>query len=164
MEAAQQLTKLSFEQLNWKSDAKSWSILECIEHLNRYSDFYIPEITQKIKTAKHKASPEFKSNWLGKYFSKSVAYSEDLNKMKTFKSMNPLNSELSISTLDKFINQQLEVMELLNQSKAINLDKTKAPAFPSLHRGYTKRSGFRGTNVPAPQSLSGLRSCILRQQ
>ena len=111
--------------LNWKENPESWSALECIEHLNKYGDFYIPEITEKIKTSKHKSSEIFKSNWLGKYFSKSVSYNEDLNKMKTFRSMNPLNSKLNIQTIEKFINQQHEIIELLNQSKNVNLDKTK---------------------------------------
>jgi len=38
--------------------------LECIEHLNRYGDFYIPEITKRIKTGKSTTtSSPFKSNW-----------------------------------------------------------------------------------------------------
>ena len=111
--------------LNWKPDTESWSILECIEHLNRYADFYIPEITNKINASKHKKAEVFKSNWLGKYFSKSVSYHEDLNKMKTFKVMNPLGSTLDTKTLDKFIDQQHQIIELLNKSIDINLDKTK---------------------------------------
>ena len=59
------------EMLNWKQNPESWSALECIEHLNKYGDFYIPEITNKIKASKHKSSEIFKSNWLGDYFSKS---------------------------------------------------------------------------------------------
>ena len=115
----------STDYLNWKENPESWSVLECIEHLNRYGDFYIPEITKKIKTSQHKSSEIFKSNWLGKYFSKSVSYNVDLNKMKTFKSMNPLNSKLNIQTLEEFINQQHQIIELLSKSKNVNLDKTK---------------------------------------
>ncbi|TCI91346.1 DinB family protein [Tenacibaculum sp. M341] len=111
--------------LNWKENAESWSILECIEHLNRYGDFYIPEITKRIQSAKHKKSKIFKSNWLGRYFSKAVGYREDLNKMKTFKVMNPLNSNLSADTLEKFLHHQNQIIALLNQAKKVNLDKTK---------------------------------------
>jgi len=119
------LKNQSKDHLNWKENLESWSALECIEHLNKYGDFYIPEIANKIHTSKHKSSEIFKSNWLGKYFSKSVSYHEDLNKMKTFKSMNPLNSKLNNQTLEKFINQQHQIIELLNKSKNVNLDKTK---------------------------------------
>jgi len=119
------LIKKPIQDLNWKSNPKSWSILECIEHLNKYGDFYIPEITNRIASSKHPASKLFKSNWLGSYFSKSVAYKEQLNKMKTFKAMNPLNSTLTIQTLKKFITQQDQIIELLDKAKNVNLDKTK---------------------------------------
>ena len=125
LNSVEQLKMQSIDFLNWKHNSESWSVLECIEHLNRYGDFYIPEITNKIKTSKYKSSKTFKSNWLGNYFSKSVSYNEDLNKMKTFKSMNPLNSELDFKTLEKFINQQYQIIELLDKSKNVNLDKTK---------------------------------------
>lgn len=115
----------SIDNLNWKENPESWSALECIEHLNKYGDFYIPEITNKINTSKHRNTEIFKSNWLGKYFSKSVSYNKDLNKMKTFKYMNPLNSKLNNQTIEKFINQQHQIIELLNKSKNVNLDKTK---------------------------------------
>lgn len=123
--AVELLKKQSIEVLNKKQDSKSWSVLECIEHLNRYGDFYIPEITDKIKTSKHLQSETFKSNWIGKYFSKSVSYSDDLNKMETFTSMNPSGSKLDVKLLDVFIKQQHQIIELLNKATNVNLDKTK---------------------------------------
>ena len=121
----EQLKSQPIAALNWKQNKETWSILECVEHLNRYGDFYIPEITRKIRKAKHKPITTFKSSWLGEYFVKSVSYKEDLNKMKTFKSMNPLNSELNIETLEKFTAQQHELINLLNQAESVNLNKTK---------------------------------------
>lgn len=125
MSAAEKLSNQPIEKLNWKPNTESWSVLECIEHFNKYGDFYIPEITNKIKNSKHKSSEIFKSNWLGRYFSKSVAYQENLNKMKTFKSMNPINSKLDINTLKRFTEQQQQIITLLNNAKTVNLDKTK---------------------------------------
>lgn len=125
LEYAEKFKNESLEILNWKEGSESWSILECIEHLNRYGDFYLPEISNRIKKSKYKSSRVFKSNWLGRYFSNAVSYKEDLNSMKTFKSMNPLHSELSKKTLDKFIDQQRQLLDLLAQSKTVNLDKTK---------------------------------------
>ncbi|CAL2076965.1 DinB family protein [Tenacibaculum sp. 190524A05c] len=115
----------SQNNLNWRKSSESWSVLECVEHLNRYGDFYIPEISMRIEKSKYKNSKVFKSNWLGRYFSKMVSYREDLNNMKTFKSMNPLQSNLNKETLEKFIDQQHQILELLIRSETINLDKTK---------------------------------------
>ena len=41
---AQYFKTLSLEKLNQKQDDSSWSVLECLEHLNLYGDFYLPEI------------------------------------------------------------------------------------------------------------------------
>lgn len=123
--AVELLKKQPTDFLNRKQNSQSWSVLECIEHLNRYGDFYIPEITNKMKSSTHLKSEIFKSNWIGKYFSKSVSYSEDLNKMKTFTSMNPSGSKLDVKLLDVFIKQQHQIIELLNKATNINLDKTK---------------------------------------
>ena len=41
---AERLLAHSIEQLNQREAEGKWSVLECMEHLNRYGDFYIPEI------------------------------------------------------------------------------------------------------------------------
>lgn len=125
LNTAENFKAISLDELNYKPEPQSWSVLECIEHLNRYGDFYIPEITKKIASSKFKNTNSFKSNWLGRYFVKSVSYASEIKKMKTFKSMNPIGSNLNINTLDKFIKQQHQFLDLLNKAKNVNLDKTK---------------------------------------
>lgn len=120
-----ELQQIGEEQLNWKPEASSWSILECIEHLNRYGDFYLPEIKERIQNSNTKPATAFKSGLLGNYFAKSMLPKEKLNKMKTFKSMNPVGSDLDVSLVDKFINQQRGLLDLLNKSRTVDLQKTK---------------------------------------
>jgi len=104
----------------------SWSVLECIEHLNRYGYFYIPEITIRISTSKYTTpSPVFKSGYLGNYFAKSMLPKEKLNKMKTFKSMNPSTSYVDREVLTVFIQQQDSLIALLEQAQSVNLNQTK---------------------------------------
>ena len=114
------------DTLNWKENAEKWSILECFEHLNRYGDFYIPEITKRIQAApKNTATDVFKSGLLGNYFAESMLPKEKLNKMKTFKSMNPAGSTLDKAVIEKFIQQQKQLLNLLEQAQKVNLSKTK---------------------------------------
>lgn len=113
------------QMLAWKETPVSWSILECLEHLNLYGDFYLPQIKHKIKNSNTKTEAEFKSGILGNYFAKSMLPKEKLNKMKTFKDKNPLNAKLDKSVIDKFIHQQIELLDLLNKSREISLNKVK---------------------------------------
>lgn len=122
---AQKLHTLSIENLNWRAEKDSWSILECFEHLNLYGDFYIPEIKSRIENSKTVPEKNFKSGILGNYFAKSMLPKEKLNKMKTFKDKNPIDSTLYKTNIDRFISQQEEILNLLDQSRKIDLNKTK---------------------------------------
>ena len=123
----EQLRSYDFQTLTWRENELSWNILECLAHLNLYGDFYLPEIERTIKSSTTKAELEFKSGFLGSYFAKSMLPKEKLNKMKTFKDKNPLNATLDKSVIDTFINQQIKLLELLNQSRKVSLNKVKIP-------------------------------------
>ena len=123
---AEELNQLSPEALNWKSKPERWSILECIEHLNRYGDFYLPEIDRRLLNARSVAAGAvFSSGILGNYFAKSMLPREQLNKMNTFQSMNPSGSDLDRSVLVKFLKQQQRMIELLRRARQVDLTRTK---------------------------------------
>lgn len=122
---AEELMDHTAEALNSKPSTTSWSALECIEHLNRYGDFYLPELNQRIKENRKPTAPTFKSGMLGNYFAKSLLPKEPLNKMKTFKSMDPSNSKLDKRTVQLFIDQQKQMLSILEHAEKINLNKTK---------------------------------------
>ena len=93
--------------------------------MNLYGNFYLPEIESKIKNSTTKSESEFKSGFLGNYFAKSMLPKDKLNKMKTFKDKNPLNANLDKSVIDKFIEQQVKLLDLLSQSRNVSLNKVK---------------------------------------
>lgn len=122
---AERLKTNEIALLTWRENGDSWSILACLEHLNLYGDFYLPQIESAIKNAKAKNETEFSSGFLGNYFAQSMLPKEKLNKMKTFKDKNPLNSNLDKTVIDTFIAQQIKLVELLNQSQKVSLNQTK---------------------------------------
>jgi len=111
--------------LTWKQNPVSWSILECLEHLNLYSEFYMPKIEYLIKNSKTSNEVEYKSGFLGNYFAKSMLPKEKLNKMNSFKDKNPLNANLDKGVIDKFIHHQIKFIDLLSQSRKVSLNKIK---------------------------------------
>jgi len=119
------LKENSLETLNKKPNPNSWSTLECIEHLNYYGYFYLPEIKARLNNSNKKAEAVFKSGILGNYFAISLLPKQKLNKMKTFKSMNPSNSKLNKEVLNTFLNQQQTLLKLLNKSRDYSLNKIK---------------------------------------
>lgn len=124
---AETIKTYDLSTLTWRENATSWNMLECLQHLNLYGDFYLPQIKDKIESSPFKPTPEFKSGLLGNYFAKSMLPKAKLNKMKTFKDKNPLNKTLDKTVIDTFINQQMQLLELLNQSRNVSLNKVKIP-------------------------------------
>jgi len=128
--AAERVSKfrsLSNEQLNSRKTATDWSLLECLEHLNIYGNFYLPEIENQLLI--HKGTPAstiFKSGIIGNYFVNLMQVKKgQQKKMKTLEAMNPINAELSITTIERFL-KQLEMLHgLLEQAKNTDLVKVK---------------------------------------
>ena len=122
---AEKLKGHDLSDLTRRENPVSWNILECLEHLNLYGKFYLPEIEEKIKNSNTTKEVEFKSGLLGNYFAKSMLPKEKLNKMKTFKDKNPLNSNFTKDVIDEFLNQQIKLLDLLNKSRHVSLNKVK---------------------------------------
>jgi hypothetical protein len=122
---AESLKLKSETELNRKKDSKSWSALECLEHLNLYGDFYLPEIEKRMSVGKFAPDEIFNSGWLGNYFANSMKPSDNMTKMNTFKDKNPANSALTVSVIDRFLHQQHQLLELLKKAEKHSLNKIK---------------------------------------
>ncbi|MDR4954683.1 DinB family protein [Chryseobacterium sp. ES2] len=125
LQFAEMLSLKTEHDLNFRTSTESWSTLECLEHLIRYGDFYIPEISRIISSANKSPQSYFKPGILGNYFAKSMLPKQNLNTMKTLKAMNPIHSNLDKSVVDTFINYQGKLLELLEEAQYIDLEKTK---------------------------------------
>lgn len=111
--------------LNSQATTKSWSALECLEHLNRYGDFYLDELEQQMAKSKHSAAPTFQTGWLGNWFANSVADKPKINTMPSPPSMNPTGSQVDRDVVDIFLQQQQRMLGLLEQAAQVDLTKTK---------------------------------------
>ena len=144
-ERVQQLKALDLSQLNAKENPEKWSALECLEHLNLYGDFYLPEIEKRMLAQRQLAKPPmFKSGVIGNYFANlMLAKNGKIQKMKSPKDKNPNNSSLSITTIDRFFKQQQRLVSLLQQAQNLDLVKTKTSisisSFIKLRLGDTFR-------------------------
>ena len=122
------LENIPDEILKTRPDIKSWNVLECLEHMNMYGDYYLQEINDSINKSKYKPDTIFKSGWFGNYSVNSMLPKKDGSTnwpMKTFPDMDPHGSALSNNTVSRFITQMNRLVELLDKSRAVSLRKTK---------------------------------------
>ncbi len=121
--AARRLTQLSPERLTARPAPGAWNALECLEHLCRYGDFYLPEIATRLKNAKSMAGGNFRSGILGNKL--ALAVHPNARAIKTFKKMNPLAQVLRTDVLNEFITQQETLLQLLATSGKVDVNRIK---------------------------------------
>lgn len=139
---------LEFQQLdeatlNARLGENSWSVLECMEHLNLYGDFYLPEIETRIRESKRPFVDQFKAGILGNYLAKSMLPKKGMSTMKTFKSKNPIRSSLDLKCINRFIEQQEEMLQLLERSRGVDLNKTQISTTLWKYLKINLGDGFR---------------------
>jgi len=122
---AEKAKRLDVDALNWRVGSGTWNVLECLEHLCLYGDFYLPEIEQRMAKAKKGNYDHFRPGLMGDRFAKMMLPREKTNKMKTFKDKNPTGRVLEISVLDRFLNQQSKLLLLLQSADDVDLNKIK---------------------------------------
>ncbi len=143
LQQVQEMSQLPTDTLTAKPAPHSWNALECVEHLVRYGNFYLPEIEKQIKASPYPQATLFKSGWLGNYFAKSMLPRQKPNKMKTFKQMNPVNSGVKREVLLTFSSQLEKMLELLQMAARTDLTRVKTAisisAFIRLRLGDSMR-------------------------
>lgn len=128
IEQGEQLRQLSVETLSLKPNEEAWNVLECLEHMNMYHKYYLPEIKKQISTAKYPAEAIFKAGWFGNYSAQNMLPKKvgKINMpMNTFKDMNPIGQALKIDVLEQFISQMKEFLVLIESARKVNLRRTK---------------------------------------
>lgn len=118
---------LSINELNQKENVDKWSILECIEHLNRYAAYYVPAIRQGLEQAKATtANSNYKNGWFGK-MSIDMMSPDNAKKQKAIQKFNPVGSQLDTKVIDTFLAYQKELLTLIEQAKGKNIQQRKVP-------------------------------------
>jgi hypothetical protein len=121
----EKLKELDNSKLTWRESDHAWNILECLEHLNLYGHFYLPQMGLKIQESNSVSETDFRPGILGNYFSKSMLPKTKLNKMKTFKDKNPINTTLDTGVIDLFLSQQRQLLQIIHQAQKVSLNKVK---------------------------------------
>lgn len=146
----------------------SWSAAQCLHHLNGYGQFYLPALEQAINKAEHnqwKAKPQFRSGWLGNYFTGLMQPKPDgalKSKMKAPKGHRP-EPQLDVpAILAEFAGQQNALLALLQRAENIDITRLRVPTSLSsllkLNAGDTFRFLIAHEQRHVLQALRAVRS------
>ncbi|MDB4655463.1 DinB family protein [Flavobacteriales bacterium] len=120
----EQLPERSLEDLNWRPSEDKWTVLECLEHLNLYGDFYIPEIERVIKKSRSQSAPKaFKQTWWGDFFVNALApkSKQTIKPLSAMEKLNPKGMNLGLETVERFITQHSQLINLYKQARLVDI-------------------------------------------
>jgi hypothetical protein len=118
--AVQTFQNLEDENLLRPAAHGGWSIAQCLEHLNRYGNFYLPQI--KLAIEKSQAAHDyFKSGWFGNYFTNMMDPSSRKN-YKAFKEYIPPLELRAHEVVAEFIHQQETLLNYLCRASKADLN------------------------------------------
>jgi uncharacterized damage-inducible protein DinB len=125
-EAIMIFQNLSSEVLLKPATNGGWSIAQCLWHLNSYGDYYLPKI--KLGLAKnYQANPDFKSTWLGSYFTRIMKPGDQMKKFKAFKNHVPPVDLDAQKVVAEFIQQQEQLLMYLKQARKTDMNRIRIP-------------------------------------
>lgn len=126
-------THLSLQQLNWKPEAGSWSIGQCLDHLVVSDMTYFPTL-KKISAGTYKMSGWERWSPLSGLFGKILVnqiqekVTKKLNAPRVFQ---PSQSQIDLGILDRFHKHLDTLLEYVEHCKKVDIDKIyiTSPAF-----------------------------------
>ncbi|WP_026462413.1 DinB family protein [Adhaeribacter aquaticus] len=105
-----------------------WSIAQCLQHLNAYGQYYLPQIKKGfIHQANQPNQDTFTSTWLGSYFTRMMDPATNQKRYKAFKDYSPAPALDAHAVIAEFIQQQEELIGYLKKARTADLNKIKVP-------------------------------------
>lgn len=129
--------RLNAEQINWKPNAKAWSVGQCFEHLIVTNNLYFPNI-QNVLDGKHRNNFFSKipfSTDLVAVLMKNALNPKQKRKMKTFKIFEPAASNIPETIIKDFHENQRKMISMIEAAKDFDTNKIKIaePLSPLLN-------------------------------
>jgi DinB family protein len=103
---------LNPEQLNWKPDADSWSVAQCLEHLISSNRSYDP-VFDRILKGEHRKSFLHRVPFLPAFFGRMLVKSMEPDSARKFKSPSasqPSSSSIDPQIVELFVANQRETL------------------------------------------------------
>lgn len=143
---AEALTRdLSDERFNWRPDGRSWSIAQCLDHLNVASRVYLVPIREALQEARKAGAVRkapIRPGFFGRWF---VANLEPPPKRRlpAPKKIVPAASKDKAEVMAEWQRAQDQVRDLLREAAGLDLNRTRfVNPFISLIR-FSAGTGFQ---------------------
>jgi hypothetical protein len=123
----EKLLSLGPQQLTWQPAPGKWSIMQCLEHMNRTTRHYLQHINS-AGAKKAEGDNEFKASFMGGFLAKGFAQIPPKRKFKTAKKFAPTNDMNPHEVLKDFIRLNEQMNQRMESLAVCDLNKNKIPS------------------------------------
>lgn len=123
LEADALVAPLSDQQFNWQPRPDSWSVAQCIDHLNVTARLYLPMLDEGIAAAIRRglyAAGPYSYNWLGRLLVHAVQPKTKF-KAKAPKAFQPPAGRARSEVMAAFGAYQIQYIDRLRQANGLDL-------------------------------------------
>lgn len=121
---------LSDDDLSWKPNKDKWNILEVVEHLNRFGDFYLPRFDNMIVYPKSRRNGAYyRSGFLGEFAMKRIRPVDGVvpYKSKAIGKASPFLRKLDRRVVEEHVRKQMKFRKILKEVQELNLSRNSIP-------------------------------------
>ncbi len=122
-----------------------WSAIQCIDHLNTTSRFFIPRLESAISEANTlpRKSGEYRLDLFGWLLVKSLSSRKSYTKSKTPPTFVPPPALDITATLQEFRRLQSQLVQMLKKADGLSIEKVKVQSAFNAKVRYSVYSAFR---------------------
>jgi hypothetical protein len=124
---AEQLCALSWEALCAQPAPGKWSAAECLQHLQKYHDYYVPLVQASLVDSNLWPTHDtvYRATWAGDWFATSMLANAEgkLKKMKSPYNKRPVLAGITATIPQDFMQQLVLLKELCGRADKYNLNK-----------------------------------------
>lgn len=128
-DAADLVKGLEYEQFNWRPNPQSWSIAECLLHLNMIGDRYAHVLETTLAEARARGTVgqgPFGYGMFGKWLLSNTE-PPPKRKSKAPRSFRPTDDQPIRAVLPTFLHLQEQLALLIEQANGLHLERVKVP-------------------------------------
>ena len=120
------VTRLAPEQLNWKPDAASWSVGQCLEHLCLSNEVYVVPMREALATAPHGAVEAITPGWFARWFMRSyIDPATQKRRARAPRKATPASSRFDQSIGERFIASNDAMRAVMARAREIDVNRMR---------------------------------------
>jgi DinB superfamily len=123
--AKELVTGLTPEQLNCQPGLKAWSVGQCLEHLCRMNEVYLPAISSSLLGKPSSAVPDITPGWFGRWFISSYVEPSPNTKRAPAPKMIVPSARVESSVLDRFLRSNQAARELVHHACKYDVNRIR---------------------------------------